>query len=556
MPDDGISGPEQPRHRIKRTRTGCLTCKQRRVKCGEERPECARCKVAARTCVYGSDVSPEDTTSSNTSSTPKPSPAENDDSAQRNAAVRYYAEHMLPAQDGLWDMARVANLSRCVDFRGRERERLTGDRAEPTVEPLVCAFAAAHSATWDPSTPFSKAFYFRCVEQGLKKMIDTRLRKPYEAHILCNLLLAFAELTRTCDPKSIAGFLRSFIKVMEDWQSEEQHANPLPADANFWKETIGSHATYAQFLEEISSSKTLDSRRLMYNFPDLSSAAITLDNIMNHWVIPVVAKTSSSWVQTPNTGLVQQMLDTWHCAFTDSQFGSPRSRPSPAANLLLMHFNVGCLLLEQSLSPLGSHPERGKAALLADQILQALESLAFTPLATNPAIPISDGQALGILPALFVVSTRSPHPSQRARAIKLLAAWSLARHTADGAWNGVAAGLIAQACSHATAAHTAAAVLPVVTVARADCHFSPAGERAVLTVHLHIEGAAAGAPTTVQQLEMTDRREVGALRAVRWPLGACVRSGGYYGADRYRCMALMSPAFARMRAGAEAGAAS
>lgn len=37
------------RHILK-TRTGCLTCRQRRVKCGEERPHCHRCLKAARTC--------------------------------------------------------------------------------------------------------------------------------------------------------------------------------------------------------------------------------------------------------------------------------------------------------------------------------------------------------------------------------------------------------------------------------------------------------------------------------------------------------------------------
>ncbi|KIW88643.1 uncharacterized protein Z519_10689 [Cladophialophora bantiana CBS 173.52] len=39
----------QGRHGPK-TRTGCLTCKRRRVKCGLERPSCTRCVKAGRTC--------------------------------------------------------------------------------------------------------------------------------------------------------------------------------------------------------------------------------------------------------------------------------------------------------------------------------------------------------------------------------------------------------------------------------------------------------------------------------------------------------------------------
>ncbi|SPO05476.1 uncharacterized protein DNG_08163 [Cephalotrichum gorgonifer] len=34
----------------KKVRTGCITCKIRKVKCGEERPECLRCVKAGRTC--------------------------------------------------------------------------------------------------------------------------------------------------------------------------------------------------------------------------------------------------------------------------------------------------------------------------------------------------------------------------------------------------------------------------------------------------------------------------------------------------------------------------
>ncbi|KAK5222239.1 hypothetical protein LTR72_006496 [Exophiala xenobiotica] len=37
----------------RRTRTGCLTCRERRVKCDEALPECLRCKKAKRACVRG-----------------------------------------------------------------------------------------------------------------------------------------------------------------------------------------------------------------------------------------------------------------------------------------------------------------------------------------------------------------------------------------------------------------------------------------------------------------------------------------------------------------------
>ncbi|KAG0649249.1 Transcriptional regulatory moc3 [Hyphodiscus hymeniophilus] len=52
-------GSDSVKHR--RTRSGCYTCRSRRVKCDESRPICDRCKKGSRDCVY-----PETSTSSKT----------------------------------------------------------------------------------------------------------------------------------------------------------------------------------------------------------------------------------------------------------------------------------------------------------------------------------------------------------------------------------------------------------------------------------------------------------------------------------------------------------
>lgn len=53
VPTDRSSRSRQWHHKVK---TGCLTCKQRRVKCSEERPQCSRCLSAGRDCDYGTQV--------------------------------------------------------------------------------------------------------------------------------------------------------------------------------------------------------------------------------------------------------------------------------------------------------------------------------------------------------------------------------------------------------------------------------------------------------------------------------------------------------------------
>ncbi|CAI7567106.1 unnamed protein product [Penicillium glandicola] len=56
---------DQKKH--KRTRSGCFTCRSRRIKCDESRPICERCRKGSRDCVYPSPT-PSSSTSSKASS--------------------------------------------------------------------------------------------------------------------------------------------------------------------------------------------------------------------------------------------------------------------------------------------------------------------------------------------------------------------------------------------------------------------------------------------------------------------------------------------------------
>ncbi|KAL4871832.1 hypothetical protein BDV12DRAFT_163190 [Aspergillus spectabilis] len=47
--------PDQKKH--KRTRSGCFTCRSRRIKCDETRPTCERCRKGNRECIYPSSTS-------------------------------------------------------------------------------------------------------------------------------------------------------------------------------------------------------------------------------------------------------------------------------------------------------------------------------------------------------------------------------------------------------------------------------------------------------------------------------------------------------------------
>src|SRR5208282_5477073 len=42
--------PTAPKKKITRTRTGCQTCRDRKVKCGEEKPSCLNCQRTNHIC--------------------------------------------------------------------------------------------------------------------------------------------------------------------------------------------------------------------------------------------------------------------------------------------------------------------------------------------------------------------------------------------------------------------------------------------------------------------------------------------------------------------------
>lgn len=128
------------KRRHAKVRTGCVTCKTRRIKCDEQKPECSRCRIGGRKCIYAVPrtwiFEPENECSA-------PSPALTDslaDDAERRAIV-FYREQTAPAFSGgdhltkqFWTnfVLQVAN-------------------SEPTVWHLAVALAAKHE-----SLPLSK----------------------------------------------------------------------------------------------------------------------------------------------------------------------------------------------------------------------------------------------------------------------------------------------------------------------------------------------------------------------------------------------------------------
>lgn len=62
-----LAQPVSELKKHKRTRSGCLTCRARRIKCDETRPVCERCRKGSRDCVYPSPTATSSKTGSRAS---------------------------------------------------------------------------------------------------------------------------------------------------------------------------------------------------------------------------------------------------------------------------------------------------------------------------------------------------------------------------------------------------------------------------------------------------------------------------------------------------------
>ncbi|KAH8193728.1 hypothetical protein TruAng_012106 [Truncatella angustata] len=99
-------GIDHVKHR--RTRSGCYTCRSRRVKCDETHPTCERCRKGKRECVYpeisnskSSDSAPKDGTSSGQTESPGHTPEDDDDDdeAERDTKLESIQDEDEPTED-------------------------------------------------------------------------------------------------------------------------------------------------------------------------------------------------------------------------------------------------------------------------------------------------------------------------------------------------------------------------------------------------------------------------------------------------------------------------
>lgn len=177
-----------------RSKNGCATCRQRRVKCDERRPVCQRCTKAEFTCTYSGGtahqpLAPQDVVSSALAALPVAVyklPFSVPGSPDERKALHYYHNHA------------AMNLSGFVTIGFWNRFVLERCQVEPVVRHSIIALCQAHLeyGTQDTLVSFSDSSlraYCKAIRR-LRKFIEDQAKPSRIVVLLC--CIVFMTLTR------------------------------------------------------------------------------------------------------------------------------------------------------------------------------------------------------------------------------------------------------------------------------------------------------------------------------------------------------------------------
>ena len=202
-----------------RSKNGCLTCRQRRVKCDEKRPVCQRCTKAEFTCSYscGADdqpLAPNEVVSRALAALPVTVyklPFSVPGSPDERKALHYYHNHA------------AMNLSGFVTIGFWNRFVLEQCQAEPVVRYAIIALGHAHLeySTQEAVTSFSDSSlraYCKAVRR-LRKFIEDQSKPSRIVVLLCCIVFMTCDTLRR-EYQSARAHLDNGISVLRTWQQE------------------------------------------------------------------------------------------------------------------------------------------------------------------------------------------------------------------------------------------------------------------------------------------------------------------------------------------------
>lgn len=286
-----VDAPSRVKKKHKKTRTGCVTCKARRVKCGEERPICNNCRALNRTCFYRPTPQSVRHSSSDDgdldSSSPIPLPELALSPIERTPETTQLQQFCMNTS-----LAVFKNLGRPFEtFWTSAVPKLS--LSEPCVAHIMVALAARQRASFYVSNAVERPHLIKLYNKhylDALALLSANDGPRTEVILLCCLM--FISMENVTDTVSNSFLhLRSGLQVLREWKQNRnasrsaltQSQNELISDtlepmfARF--EAAVSPSIYRDYREHPPSSLAWPMPQLPQTFENLATARGTLYEI-------------------------------------------------------------------------------------------------------------------------------------------------------------------------------------------------------------------------------------------------------------------------------------
>ncbi|KAB8360889.1 hypothetical protein FH972_024623 [Carpinus fangiana] len=456
-----------------RTRTGCVTCKNRHVKCDEAKPYCLRCAQSGRKCLgydppkaWIFEPHPDTTSSSlGTSSSPSGSASSN-----ASSALIVSPHGGLPLREP--EEPRMHQLlQRFLNYTVNSNA-LYGNRelwtrllpklvhTEPALKHLGVALVSittshAQAVRLDGARPGPRdnLEYFSLVDRALKRIVGQKDQFNWSLILPCCLLLALCESLRTGTAFPALQHVKAGIRIASTWLEDP---TKIPGDALEWQEIapvcmplFASLARRASALGApenlIESASWLQKKRVdMSHVPptldDIHTASMCLDAITSFWVIPLMSDESLETFRDPKH--VQVLLADFLEKYEQLVDRRMRHTPSPGetARLSILRAGHTAAVIIVSCFPSDTESVFDDVTELFGEIVEIFQRLwknsLTQPLINSDSVKTPTGR---IMP-LFLTATRCRDSNIRNQALQLLRAIDCT----EAAWNSLVAHRIAE----------------------------------------------------------------------------------------------------------------
>ncbi|KUJ17987.1 uncharacterized protein LY89DRAFT_717622 [Mollisia scopiformis] len=453
------------------SRLGCLTCKIRRVKCGEEKPFCKRCTSTGRKCDgYG-----------------PPKPAHNSAVAQRTPSLPKCNPTTTCGENPLeqrllyfFATATAPSLTGTFSSEFWENKVVQMSMVEPTIQHAVIAIAAIHQdfvnrhhsrgANYDSSLQtFAFRQYTKAIS-NLHNLMSTRAHQMDLTLISCILFITIDCLLG--NHASAIIHLKAGLRILQNIKSQREQKGLCDAEweRNYSPPLIALGVQAATFVNpHLQKERTelwtflttagLHSKPMV--FTSLDTARYALDTIVAEIMTDRTSTNSILAHTTPDPSGVAAhkhlaALHSWsqalsHFITSFISLDPSASKPRQGATLLKVHSLVVSIVI--------GRPEDADEKF--EDILALCEYLittggCFTSTLTN----LNFAADQGVIAPLFFTALRAPDPSAKARALALLAR----APGREGMWDTEDAIRVAEGAQKSDSLHVPITAVPMAPV--------------------------------------------------------------------------------------------